>query len=273
VTAGGPAIRRRSAFADRLHEFPDLVLSDGAEFRRRGAWHDFFRGRIGPAFDGRVILEVGCNDAALLTRVAAKYPATAFIGIDWKCRALHAGAGRIAAARLRNVALLHGRGQDVGRLFADGELHEVWLFHPDPCDKPRELRNRLVTEPFLLDVHAVLCDGGTFVLKTDHPGYYQWALALLRPPESAGLENVSAPRQAIIDRFEVTTNSADFWNDDDALALSTDRCFAGETTTFERRFTRKRLPIHYLELKKRPPVAGSGRDRPIDPQMMQADAD
>lgn len=271
--------RRRSTFADRLHEFPDLVFSDGAEFQRRGIWHDFFRARIGPAFDGRIIFEVGCNDAALLTRVAAKHPATAFIGIDWKPHALHTGAARIAAAGLRNVVLLHGRAQDIRRFFADGELHELWLFHPDPCDKPRELRNRLIAEPFLLDVHAVLRPGGALVLKTDHPGYYQWVLGLLGLPEPevfkharerkgtvAGRvrmrvrdlmspEDVPAPSTAVAQQFEVSAHSADFWNDDAARRAGAGRCFASEATGFETRFVRKRLPIYYLEVKKPPHTA------------------
>ena len=40
---------RRSAFADRLLEFPDFVFSDGREFARRGAWHGFFSRRLGGA--------------------------------------------------------------------------------------------------------------------------------------------------------------------------------------------------------------------------------
>lgn len=271
--------RRRSAFADRLHEFPDFVFSDGPEFQRRGIWHGFFRTRIGSPFDGRIIFEIGCNDAALLARVAAKHPATAFIGIDWKCRALHTGATHIAAAGLRNVVLLHGRAQDLRRFFADGELHELWLFHPDPCDKPPELQNRLMTESFLLDVHAVLRAGGALVLKTDHAGYYQWVLGLFGLPEpdvfrharerketAAGRvrmrvrdlmspENVPAPSTALAQQFEVSAHSADFWNDDAARRASAARCFAGEATAFETRFVHKRLPIYYLEVKKPPHTA------------------
>lgn len=269
--------RRRSAFADQLLEFPGLVFSDGAELQRRGAWHEFFRTRVGSPFDGRIIFEIGCNDAALLARVAAKHPATGFIGIDWKCRALHAGATHIAAAGLRNVVLLHGRAQDLRRFFADGELHELWLFHPDPCDKPRELRNRLITEPFLLDIHAALRAGGALVLKTDHAGYHQWVLGLLGLPEpdvfkharerkeAAGgpvrmrdlmsPEDVPAPSTALAERLEVSAHSADFWNDDAARRASAGRCFAGEATAFETRFVRKRLPIYYLEVKKPPHIA------------------
>lgn len=236
-----PLRRRRSAYADRLLEFPDFVFSDGREFSRRGTWRGFFAHRLGggAGYDGRLIVEVGCNDAALLATVAAKHPRTAFVGIDWKCRALHAAAGRVAAVGLRNVALLHGRGQDVGRVFAGGEVDEVWLFHPDPCDRPRERPNRLFAERFLLDAAAVLRRAGSLlILKTDHREYYEAASAL------AGAEPVRGS-------FGVSASSADLWADGAVLAHTAARCFAGETTSFEERFRRKRKPIHYLELRRR----------------------
>jgi tRNA G46 methylase TrmB len=251
-------LRRRSVFADRLLEFPDFTFLDGAEFARRGAWREFFARRVGPAFDGRVIFEIGCGDAALLTRVAIHHPTSAFVGIDWKCRALHTGAERIAAADVGNIALLHGRGQDIGRIFAEGELDEGWVFHPDPCDTPRELRNRLIAESFLVDLHRVLRSGGVLALKTDHPGYFQWVLGLFGVPEpktfrpsvrARGLvsTDVPPPSRAAIDRFSVTAISTDFWNDDNVRSHTAARQFANESTAFERRFLKKRYPIYYIE--------------------------
>jgi tRNA (guanine-N7-)-methyltransferase len=228
--------RRRSVYADRLLKFREFVFSDGAELTRCGAWREFFRDRLGDAFNGRVIFEIGCNDASFLATVAAKHASTAFVGIDWKCRALHTAGLLVTEASLQNAALLHGRAQDVRRIFAEGELDEVWLFHPDPCDTPRELPNRLFAEPFLTDLHQVLRDGGAVVLKTDHRDYYESAVAL------AG---------TMSDRFELAVTSADFWNDAGVMAHTSGRCFSGETTTFERRFRRKRQPIHFLELTKR----------------------
>ena len=229
-------IRRRSAYADRLLEHREFVFSDGAEFAHRGAWREFFAGRIGPTFDGRIIFEIGCNDGSLLIRIAAKHPTIAFIGIDWKYRALYTAAERVAAAGLRNVALLHGRGQHVGRIFADGEVDEIWVFHPDPFDKPQELRSRLVSEPFLIDAHRVLRDHGSLVLKTDHPEYYQWAVSA-----SEGMS----------ERFEMTSCSTDFWADEPVQSRIAGRCYAGETTIFESRYRKKRRPIYFLELRQR----------------------
>jgi tRNA (guanine-N7-)-methyltransferase len=226
--------RRRSVFADRLLEFPRFVFSDGAEFKNRGVWRDHFSNRI-----KRLIVEIGCNDAGMLAAVAAKHPDVAFVGIDWKCRALHTAAERVAAAKLRNAALLHGRGQDIRRMFADGEIDELWLFHPDPCDKPKELANRLFAERFLLDVATVLKGPGSLlVLKTDHREYYQSSLSV-------------AETRLVRERFEISASSGDFWADNAVRSHASGHAFAGEETSFETRFRRKRKPIHYLELRRR----------------------
>jgi tRNA (guanine-N(7)-)-methyltransferase len=228
---------RRSVFADRLLEFPELVFGDGRAFQRRGRWREHFGARVGASFDGRVIFEIGCNDAGLLAAVAAKHPATAFVGVDWRARALHAAAERVAARGLDNVALLHGRAQDIQKFFADGELDEIWIFHPEPLDNPREIGNRLIAEPFLRDAHAALHAGGLLALKTDHPGYFDVSLELLA---------------RLGDRFDVTVTSRDFWIDGTAQSAGVaSRPFAGEITAFESRFIRKRKPIYFALVERR----------------------
>lgn len=271
---------RRSIFAEKLNDFRDLAFVGERAFAQRGRWGAFFERRIGPAaFDGRVIFEVGCFEASYLARLAEKFPRSGFIGLDWKYKALYEGAQRLSTAGLRNVILLHGRAQDVREIFADGEVEQIWVFHPDPCDTPRERPNRLIAEPFLLDAHRVLRPGGrsALCLKTDHPGYYQWVLGLLGLPEPAWFdaarnpatahaaplppaprvrtrdlvrpEEIPARSEAVLRHFDVTMNAADFWNDPAAQRHTVHRPFAGEITLFEARFIRKRLPIYYLELK------------------------
>ncbi len=256
----------RSIYADRLKEFPDIAFADESVFQQRGQWRDYFRQRIGQNFNGRLIFELGCFDAAYLSRIAAAHPNTAFIGLDWKCKAIHDGARRVAAMDLRNVALLRGRGQDVLKIFGAGEVDEIWVFHPDPCARPHEMKNRLITVPFLIVVHSVLRDGkSTLSLKTDHPGYYQWVLGLFGLPEPEAFraavprsrardlmhdQDISRPNKAIMQRFKVLANSADFWNDAAALDHTSGRLFSGQPTLFEGRFVKKRRPIHYFEIGK-----------------------
>jgi tRNA G46 methylase TrmB len=259
--------KRRSIFASKLGAFADFASDDAAAFERHGRWRAYFRERIGDRFNGRIIFEIGCADAASLCSMAAKHPTTGFIGLDWKYKQIFVGAKQAASQELRNVTLLRARAQDIRQIFADGEVDEMLVFHPEPCDRPEETANRLLAPPFLFDVHRVLRDGGsTLSLKTDHIGYYKWMLGQLGLPEPAWSasrpttvrtrdilprDQVPVANSAITDRFTVTVNSNDFWNDKAALAHTATRCFAGEVTMFERRFMTKRQPIFYLELQKR----------------------
>ncbi len=227
---------RRSAYADRLREFEEFAFGDGGAFQHRGRWREFFASRTGPPFRARMILEVGCADGALLSRIAAARPDVAFVGLDWKAKAVYDAAGRVDHLGLRNVALVRGRAQDLRRIFGEGEVDGCWVFHPDPCDRDVELQNRLIAPPFLRDLHHVLRDETSILArKTDHRDSYEAALA------------VATARTD----FDVTFSSADYWNDSAALAHTSERAFAREVTTYEARFLKKRRPIYYLELRKK----------------------
>jgi tRNA (guanine-N7-)-methyltransferase len=224
----------RSNYASKLRAYSDFVCADDEAFARAGRWHEFFEARIGGRFDGRVILELGCADGQLLTTVAARYPGTAFVGLDWKCKPLHDCASRVASEELRNIALLRARGQDLGQVFGDGEVNEIWLFHPDPCDTPVEFKNRLMGEGFLKDAHRVLREKGIVALKTDHAEYHQSTLEVLAELRS----------------FQIELTSSNYWEDKAALMHTSGHFFSGLTTPFEARFLKKRQPIYYLEIRK-----------------------
>lgn len=256
----------RSNVAHRLIEFGDLVLSDERAFTRRGQWRPFFDSRIGTNFDGKIIFEIGCANAEFLAHIAQQNPTTAFIGLDWKYKSIFDAGTRANSLGLKNVSLIRGRGHDIARVFAPHELNEVWLFHPDPNDKPKELANRLINDTFMIDLHESLQAGSSFCFKTDHAGYYRWILAMLgiAPPKWFFEKIEGSPRirkgdlidtrqlppksKAIFDRFKVTHHSVDFWNDPLALKCADTHAFARVATPFEQRFIKKRLPIYYVEL-------------------------
>jgi tRNA (guanine-N7-)-methyltransferase len=226
----------RSAYASKLREFPDFTFTDEGAFTRCGQWRSFFQDRIGSTFDDQIILELGCADASLLTTVAAQHPSTAFIGLDWKCKPLYDAATRLATAEIKNVALLRARAQDICQIFGHGEVDEIWIFHPEPCDTPDEMKSRLFMESFVIDAHAILHDDQSrLCLKTDHAIYAQSVIDLL----------------ASTRLFEITAHSSDFWNDPRAREPTAARLFAGQATPVETRFRQKRRPIHYIELRPR----------------------
>ena len=236
-SAGSPSPRSRHAA--QLLEHGELILHDvGLLSSRQDRWREWFGLRIGPSFDGTVVFEIGCNDATFLSEVAARQPRTAFVGLDWKVKAIVDAATRINARGQENVALIRGRAQSLRTIFADGELDAIWVFHPDPCDRDVERPNRLWSDAFLLDAYAVLKPGGRLVLKTDHAEYFCSALEILAGP-------------LFTSRFVTVDQTSDLWNDAAARSRMKDRPFVQVTTPFEDRYRRKRTPIGVIELETR----------------------
>lgn len=226
--------RRRSVYADRLLRYSAFASEGAASFGRCGSWSSFFRKRNDKAFDGRLVLEIGCSDGATLTSMAGRHPSKAFIGLDWKYRQIFLAAERIEALALNNVALLQGRAQDIRQMVGEAEIDEVLIFQPEPCDRPEEAANQLLTRSFFEDLAYVLKPGGTVSIKTDHARLFQDVVEIT----------------ATLADLTVAFISHDFWNDDVAKQRTQTRCFANEQTFFERRFIRRRQPIHYVELQK-----------------------
>jgi tRNA G46 methylase TrmB len=238
----------RSVYAARLSEFADVAFAGlAAAAGHRGKWEAFFVERMGAQFDGRIILEIGCFDAAYLTSIAAAHPNTAFVGIDWKCRAIYDGAQRVAANGVANVVLLRVRGNDLLHLFAEAELDEIWVFHPDPCARDHERKNRLIGLSFLYATGVVLKDRSSILaIKTDHREYFQSVLELFSHGSSAANPLPDATQHPL----QLAMHSTDYWHDPIAISHTRSRAFATRPTLFESRFMKKGMPIFFIEMRK-----------------------
>lgn len=268
----------QNPYATRLLEYSSFAFNDDAIFKfgptRKSemGWEEHFCVRMG-ARPESLVFEVGCSNAAFLCEIAKKNPKTAFVGMDWKYKVLFKGAQKIEREKISNVSLLRGRAQDLSQVFCAGDIDELWLFFPDPWAKKGQLKHRLFKEDFLVQAHHHLKPGGRIFFKTDHPGYFQWALALfgqeapelpeydvdqkidrsyrarqvkVRRLESDSLPSVS---QKSCELFKLEYFTTDYWS-----TKSNDlrpSLFSQTKTLFEEVFVREALPIYYLELVKR----------------------
>ncbi|MBY0399276.1 tRNA (guanosine(46)-N7)-methyltransferase TrmB [Myxococcota bacterium] len=139
-----------------------------------------------------LVLEIGFGRGEFLLALAANAPETDFVGIEvsWK-RALKM-ARKVARARLSNVLLGVGRGEEILReTFEPGSLTAIWVNFSDPWPKLRHAERRLVGPAFASLAARALAGGGTLYVATDDVPYAQQIDEVLAAEK--GLANRYAP--------------------------------------------------------------------------------
>ncbi|MBU6375419.1 MAG: hypothetical protein KGQ59_05445, partial [Bdellovibrionales bacterium] len=92
-------------------------------------------------------------------------------------------------------------------------------------------KNRFISENKLKTIHGLLAPGGTFQIKTDHAGYFQWIEEQIKLTSHL---------------WQIIFRSTDLHaNNPDAGSLN-----FPDVTCFEKLFIKDKLPIMRIDLKK-----------------------
>ena len=120
-------------------------------------------------------MDLGCGRGSFLLWAAANQPQRNFVGVDRLLRRLRRVDRKAIRDGLQNLRLLRIESTYlISKLIPD---HSVSIYHvlfPDPWPKRRHRPRRLISQPFLADVHRTLVDGGIINCATDHEEYFEW---------------------------------------------------------------------------------------------------
>jgi tRNA (guanine-N7-)-methyltransferase len=115
--------------------------------------------------DNPIVLELGCGKGEYTVGLARKYPNRNFVGVDIKGSRMYVGAKECIDEGIENVAFLRTKVDFIDRLFAQGEVDEIWLTFSDP--QPNKPNKRLTSKIFVDRYRKILKEGGKVHLKTD----------------------------------------------------------------------------------------------------------
>lgn len=139
---------------------PPIRTLLGKPFERAGAWNETFFRRPAP-----LILEMGCGWGDFSLGLARRFPARNVLGLDVKGGRIWRGAATALSEGLKNVGFIRIEGEALERLFAPGELDEIWVTFPTPyLRKPEKM---LISPTFLARYRSLLSREGLLHLKTD----------------------------------------------------------------------------------------------------------
>ncbi|MDN5819736.1 MAG: tRNA (guanosine(46)-N7)-methyltransferase TrmB [bacterium] len=125
------------------------------------------------------VVEIGAGDGKFSLELAAKYPDKTFVALDIKGDRLQNGAYEALGRGVKNVFFVRARADQVGELFAEKSLKEVWVTFPDPFPRAKSSGRRLTNSTFLRRYQELLASSGCLSLKHDNDAFFNWSLTQL----------------------------------------------------------------------------------------------
>jgi tRNA (guanine-N7-)-methyltransferase len=157
--------------------FPHLFQPDHQDLQKnfylRSKWQEAFFINNNP-----IVIELGCGKGEYTVGLATKYPEKNFIGIDLKGARLWRGCKLVTVQKLKNVAFIRTRIDQLEKLFGIQEVAEIWITFPDP--QPGKERKRLTSPVFLGKYKNILADDGIIHLKTDDLFFFSYSLEIIK---------------------------------------------------------------------------------------------
>lgn len=145
-----------------------------------GKWNDIF-GNGNPLY-----AEIGMGKGRFLMEMARLHPEINFIGIEKYSSVLLRAIQKMEeieknGGSLPNVRLLRMDAEEIGEVFAKGELDRIYLNFSDPWPKDRHAKRRLPSRQFLERYDKILKKDGVIEFKTDNRELFDFAVEELEP--------------------------------------------------------------------------------------------
>ena len=157
---------------------------------------------IFPTYKTR-IMEVGFGMGEATAILAKDFPETAFLAVEVHRPGVGKLCARLTENGSQNVRILQHDVIDViNNQLSDESLDGVHIFFPDPWQKKRHIKRRLLTPEFLRLIYPKIKKGGFIHVATDWMPYAEFALkSFAQVPEFQG-GVVPRPAWRPITRFE-----------------------------------------------------------------------
>jgi len=117
-------------------------------------------------------VELGSGSGMHLIRLAQKAPESLCVGLEIRFKRAFKTGEKAELQGLRNVRVLRTDAKQIHHLFQPGQVSGFFVNYPDPWDKRRWLKNRLLSVELLNTMHDLLKPGGFLRYKTDHQEYF-----------------------------------------------------------------------------------------------------
>ena len=135
-----------------------------------GTWKEVF-GNNNP-----VRIEIGMGKGRFITTLAQMNPDINYIGIEKYSSVLLRAVEKQDELRLSNLRFIRMDAENIGDVFAKGEVDRIYLNFSDPWPKDRHAKRRLTSRQFMARYDIILKPDGQVEFKTDNKDLFDFSL-------------------------------------------------------------------------------------------------
>jgi tRNA (guanine-N7-)-methyltransferase len=178
------------------------------------------------AFAERYV-EIGSGSGGHLVARAKSNNRAFHLGFELRYKRAFDTARKSEREQLNNIMVVRGPASELFKVFNPNSLDGIYLNFPDPWERRRWHKHRILNSEFLQAANELLSPSGFLSYKTDHSQYFEETLKLIEP----------------IGLFEIERLTRDLYN--------SSYLYDNVTSEFEMLFRSKGLPVNFLLLRKK----------------------
>jgi len=214
----------KNPYIERVNSIPEILLS-GQNNQLSAIQLDQVRQKT--QLFSAVFLELGSGSGRHLIQLAQQNSKCLYIGVELRYKRAFKTAEKAKNLGLENLIVLRVNALKSQELFLVGTISGVYVNFPDPWEKNRWKKHRLLSEDSLKWISLILIEGGFLAYKTDHLSYFEDTVKLISSLKSFDLALLI---------HDLNNNSASQ---------------ANIQTEFEKLFNSKGLPVYFLKALKK----------------------
>jgi tRNA (guanine-N7-)-methyltransferase len=173
------------------------------------------------------IVELGSGSGRHLLELGRRYPAADCWGFEVRYKRAVRTIEKAKVEKIENVYVLRGDGRRISEFFAPASISAIYVNFPDPWEKRKRQKHRLLNDRLLTAASTLLTESGFLSIKTDHEDYY------------SDFCRFAAEHPDLV----ISEQSRDLHR--------SELCNENIVTEFESLFLRQQLPIFYMKLSRR----------------------
>lgn len=115
-----------------------------------------------------VIVEICSGSGKHLIELAKRNPKSLVIGFELRFKRIYMTAIKAKRENLTNILLIRNDARNLNLWFKEHSVSKLYINFPDPWDKDRWEKHRVLSQEFFSNLSKLLIDNGEFLYKTDH---------------------------------------------------------------------------------------------------------